>query len=112
MSPGDTGLYTITDSCDVAIETIQDFYSNYHSIRFVGDRLTIRMHTGPTDAQLATLNDRYAHLCSSGGIERTAPSRVERRDDDHLDLDRIALHHTRRGFSDLIAMIGDINSWV
>ncbi|WP_040495711.1 LOG family protein, partial [Ilumatobacter nonamiensis] len=104
VSPGDTRLYTITDSCDEACRIIERFYSNYHSIRFVGDRLVIRLRKGPTDDQLAELNDGYAHLLASGGIERADATRVERRDDDHVDLDRLSLDFTRHGYSDLIKM--------
>ncbi|BAN02945.1 LOG family protein [Ilumatobacter coccineus] len=112
VSPDDTGLYTITDSADVACEIIERFYSNYHSIRFVGDRLVVRMQQGPTDAQLDDVNDRFAHLLASGRIERSGPSKLEQREDDELELDRLAFDFTKHGYGDLIAMIGDINSWV
>ncbi|MGA9275439.1 TIGR00730 family Rossman fold protein [Ilumatobacter sp.] len=112
VSPRDTGLYTITDSCADACRIIEDFYANYHSIRFVGNRLIIRLRTGPTDGQLALLNERYSHLCTAGGIERSDATRAERRDDDHLELDRLALEFTHHGYSDLIALIRELNSWV
>lgn len=112
VSPDDTGLYSITDSCDEACRLIERFYSNYRSIRFVGDRLIMRIQHGPSDAQLSDLNDRYAHLLASGRIERTEASKIERRNDDELDLDRIAFDFTKHGYGDLIAMIGDINSWI
>ena len=112
VSPGDTGLYRITDSCEEACSIIEGFYSNYRSLRFVGDRMVLRLRQGPSDEQLAELNGRFGHLCASGEIERTEPSRVERRDEDHLDLDRIAFDFTKHGYGDVIAMIGDINSWV
>jgi uncharacterized protein (TIGR00730 family) len=111
VSAGDTGLYSITSSCDQAYRIIEHFYSNYHSIRFVGSRLVIRMHRGPDDSQLTSLNERFAHLCASGVIERAAPTRAERRDGDHLELDRIALDFNTRGYGDLISLIGDINGW-
>ncbi len=112
VSPGDTGLYRITDSSAEACAIIQGFYANYRSLRFVGDRLVLRVERGPTDVQLADLNERFGHLCASGSIERTGPSRVERRDEDDLDLDRIALDFTKHGYGDVIAMIAQINSWV
>ena len=111
VSPDDTGLYSITDSCAEAVRVIEHFYSNYHSIRFVGDRLVVRMHRGPTADQLADLAERYSHLCASGVIERTTASRAEQRDDDHVSLDRIAFDFTKHGYAELIAMIGAINDW-
>ena len=53
-SPPDRSLYCITDSTDeVAVREIERFYANYHCVRYIGDELVIRMHHGPTDAQLA-----------------------------------------------------------
>ncbi len=112
VSPGDTGLYRITDSSEEACSIIETFYSNYRSLRFVGDRLVLRMQQGPTDEQLAGLNERFGHLCATGVIERAEPSRVERRDDDRLDLDRVAFDFTKHGYGDVISMISEINSWV
>ena len=111
MSPDDTGLYTITNSCDKACKIIEHFYSNYHSIRFVGERLVVRLQRRPDDAQLADLNEHFAHLVSSGSIERAEPTQAERRDDDHLDLARIGLKFDKHGFGDLIALIGRVNGW-
>ncbi len=112
VSENDRNLYSITDSCDDACAIIEGFYANYHSIRFVGDRLVVRIHQAPTDEQLVALNDHYAHLVASGAIERSEPTRAERRDDDHLELARLSFDFTKHGYGDLIAMIGEINSWV
>ena len=112
VSPGDTGLYRITDSATEACSIIETFYANYRSLRFVGDQMVLRLAQGPTDEQLAALNDRFGHLCASGSIERAEPSRVERREDDALQLDRIALDFTKHGYGDVIAMIADINAWI
>jgi uncharacterized protein (TIGR00730 family) len=112
VSPNDVDLYTITSSCDEAARIIADFYANYDSIRYVGDQLILRMRQGPTDEQLVELNDRFGHLVSRGRIERVEPFKIERRDDDKVDLDRIAFVFAKRGFSDLIAMIRVLNGYV
>ncbi len=112
VSANDVDLYTITSSCDEATAIIDGFYANYHSIRYVGDVLVMRLRQGPTDEQLAELNDRFAHLAKSGRIERTEPFKVERRDDDRVDLDRISFTFAKRGYSDLVAMIRMINGFV
>jgi len=112
VSANDRSLYTITDSCNVACEVIERFYSNYDSIRFVGDRLVIRLRQAPSDEQLASLNERYGHLVASGSIQRSEATRAERRDGDKLDLERISFDFTKHGYGDLISMIGDINAWL
>ena len=111
VSSNDVGLYTITNDCDEAARVIEEFYANYDSIRFVGDRLVIRMRQGPTDTQLAELNEQFGHLVSSGSIDRAEPFKIERRDDDKVDLDRISFVFAKRGYSDLVAMIRVLNTY-
>jgi len=112
VSANDVDLYTITNDCDEAARIIESFYANYDSIRFVGDHLVIRVRQGPTDAQLAELNEQFGHLAASGTIERAEPFKIERRDDDKLDLDRISFDFAKRGYSDLVAMIRELNTYV
>ena len=112
VSPGDTGLYSITDSSEEACSIIEGFYANYRSLRFVGDRMVLRIVRSPSDEQLAGLNERFAHLCATGSIERAEASRAEHRDEDALDLNRLALNFTKHGYGDVLAMIAEINSWV
>ena len=111
VSANDVDLYTITNSCDEAAGIIDGFYANYDSLRFVGDHLVIRMKHGPDDEQLEALNERFGHLVSSGRIVRAEPFKVERRDDDRLDLDRISFMFAKRGYSDLVAMIRALNTY-
>jgi hypothetical protein len=111
VSAEDVGLYSITDSHAEACRIIERFYANYHSIRFVGERLVVRMRAGPTDSQLRELNDRFAHLVSSGSIERTGPFKVEVRDDDALGCDRISFVFSKRGYGSLIELIRTLNEW-
>jgi len=112
VSATDTALYKITDSCDEALDEITRFYANYHSVRSVGDDLIIRLRQAPTDQQLAVLNDQFAHLVKSGTIRRTEPYTIERRHDDHLELERIAFTFKRRGYAELRAMIDMLNTYV
>jgi hypothetical protein len=112
VSANDVDLYSITSDCDEAARIIERFYANYDSLRFVGDRLVLRMRRGPSDEQLAELNERFGHLVSNGSIERVQPYKIERRDDDRLELDRIAFTFAKRGYSDLVAMIRVLNSYV
>lgn len=112
VSANDVDLYTITNDVDEAARIIGSFYANYDSIRFVGDNVVVRMQQGPTDAQLAALNERFGHLASKGSIERSEPFKVERRDDDKVDLDRVTFLFAKRGYSDLVAMIREVNTYV
>jgi uncharacterized protein (TIGR00730 family) len=109
VSPVDRSLYHITDSSDSAVEEIERFYSNYHSVRIVGDDLVFRMRRGPSDTQLAELNARFAHLATDGAIRRVEPYGIERRQNDHVDLERIAFGFDRHGYAPVRGVIDAIN---
>ncbi len=110
VSPSDTALYKVTDSCDEAVAEITDFYSNYHSIRSVGDDLIIRLRQAPDDAQLVVLNRDFSHLVKSGRIRRTEPYGVEKRQNDQLELDRIVMTFDTHGFAQLRGLIDALNA--
>jgi uncharacterized protein (TIGR00730 family) len=90
-SPTDSAFYRVTDDISVAVEEILGFYRNYHSRRFVGPIMVIRLRIDPSDAELASLNEDFADIASPRGIWRTEPLGPERSDRDHLELPRLAL---------------------
>ncbi|MFZ0170903.1 MAG: TIGR00730 family Rossman fold protein [Acidimicrobiales bacterium] len=90
-SPTDAAFYRITDDVSVAVEEILGFYRNYHSRRFVGATMVIRLRTAPSDAEMEVLNTEFSDICSQKGIWRTAPLGPERSDREYLELPRIAL---------------------
>ncbi len=112
MAPADRSLYFITDSCEDATAHIMRFYANYHSIRYVGDNLVLRLLHSPTDAQLADLNDRFGHLVARGRIERSKPFDIERRHDDHVELPRLRFVFRGHRSGDLRALIDAVNGFV
>ena len=112
VSPADRRLYLVTNSCDEAAAEIDRFYANYHSIRYVGDHLVLRLRQPPTDAQLAELNEKFAQLVARGHIERTGPFDIERRHDDHVELPRIRMIFRKHRSGDLRALIDAVNTFV
>ncbi|MEI6400549.1 MAG: TIGR00730 family Rossman fold protein [Actinomycetota bacterium] len=112
VSVPDTGLYSITESSDAAVDEILRFYANFDSIRYIGELLVVRVQHAPTEAQLEVLNERFGHLCRVGHIERVAPHEREIAEHDAADLPRIGLRFTRHGYGDLRAMIDLLNSFV
>ncbi len=111
VTEGDTQLYLVTNSCDEAAAEIDRFYRNYHSIRYVGDQVIIRLQHRLTDDQLAELNDRFGYLVARGRMERSGPMEIERRHDDHVDLPRLRFAFSRHRSGDLRALIDVLNSF-
>ena len=96
ISATDFELFTITNSVEEAVEEITGFYRNYHSLRWGGDTLVLRMLRAPSDEQLAILNQEFGKYAGESGITASAPLPAEVADHDHLDLARIALQFNRR----------------
>ena len=110
ISPDDLDRVLITDSVDAAVAEITGFWRNYDSLRWVGDRLVLRLREPVTDAQLADLNARFGGFCASGAIERTEPLAPERADHDRVDLPRLMLRLDQRSVGSLYRLIGAINA--
>ncbi len=112
IAPEDMSLFMLTSDADDAVEHILNFYSNYHSQRYVGGRLVLRIHTGPDDKTLAELNEEFADLLASGSINRTEPSPAETKDKDALECERLSLNFDRRSYGRLRQLIDRLNSLV
>ena len=113
ISPADDVLYKITDSAEEAAQEILHFYRNYHSRRFVGQDLVMRLRSAPTEAELEKLSDDFTDICVSGRITLTQPSKSEIAGDDELDKARIKfnfdrMHHGR--LRQLIDAVNDLES--
>lgn len=105
----DRSLYVTTNDAKVAAAEVTRFYSNYHSMRFVGSRLVIRTNHEIDDNALQSLNERFGHLCEGGVIERGQPLAAEIRDDDNVGLPRLVMRFDRKSFGELRLLIDEVN---
>jgi uncharacterized protein (TIGR00730 family) len=110
VSPDDHRLYRVTADVDEAAQELLGFYRNYHSCRWVGDLLVVRLLREPTGRELTALNHEFSDIVTSGVIRRTKPLGPERSSDDHLELARIALRFDRVQYGRLRAMIDRLNT--
>ena len=102
----DTALYYHAKDPHDAVRHVLDFYRNYHSSRYVGDDLVIRVRRRLEDGNLEILNQEFSGLVKSGQIRQSGPLEQE---DDHLDYPRIIFTHTRRDFGMVRKLIDRIN---
>ena len=70
ISQDDLSLYRIVRSPDEAAAWIASYYSTYHSMRQVGNRLVIRLERELSDAQVVQLNEKFRDLIASGKISK------------------------------------------
>jgi uncharacterized protein (TIGR00730 family) len=111
VSGADTSLFFITNDIQEAVSEIRTFYTNYHSLRYVGKSLIIRLQHFITDEQLELINKEFHYLCTEGSIERTVSHKVEIRDNDHTELARIKFSFTKVEYGDLRRLINRLNSF-
>jgi uncharacterized protein (TIGR00730 family) len=112
VSPEDRSLYVITSDVDEAASELLGFYRNYHSCRWVGDLLVIRLRMAPTRAQLTVVNERFSDIVASGSIRPTKPLGPERTSSDHVELPRVALRFDRIHYGRLRQLIDALNELV
>lgn len=111
ISASDVSLYKITDNIGEAVEEVVGFYRNYHSIRFVNNRLFLRIHRRIPDADFGAIARDLAHLATDGVIEQGSATEEEQRDNDFVDLHRISLDYAAKGFADLRPLIDAVNRY-
>jgi hypothetical protein len=107
VSPEDTALFKVTNTMEEASAEILGFYRNFHSIRWVGDLLVLRVQVAPSKAELADLNRRFADIVLRGAIRTAAPFPPER--NDHPELPRLAFRFDRFHYARLRQLIDAIN---
>ncbi|PSN11146.1 cytochrome D ubiquinol oxidase subunit II [filamentous cyanobacterium CCT1] len=108
ISPDDPSLYTITDNVDDACHAISSFYRVYHSCRYAGDRLIIRLKCDLSDAAVDLLNDEFSDILAKGRIEKTA-ALPEEHSDETAPLPRLVMHFNHRDFGKLHQLIWRLN---
>ncbi len=109
ISPSDLSLFKVTDNADEAVEEVVSFYSVYNSMRFIRDRLVLRLHSEPNDELVERLNDEFGDLVESGRIEKSEVHRLEA-DDEHLkDLPRLSFVFNRKAVGRLRQMVNVLN---
>lgn len=107
ISPEDVNLYYIAKNPRDAIDHILRFYKRFHSYRYVKDTVVIRIRAPLRDNQIQELNTEFPVLFKEGALESVPPFPEET---DHLDLPRIAFHHTRRDLGTLRALFDRLNA--
>jgi uncharacterized protein (TIGR00730 family) len=108
ISPDDPSLYTITEDIDVACKAISSFYQVYHSSRYVGNKLVLRLKSDLSEAAVEQLNDRFSDILVSGKIVKSKALPQEAQDES-FDLPRLLLYFNQRDLGRLYQLIAAIN---
>ena len=107
---GDLHLYHRTADVAEAVDHIRMFYRRYHSLRYVGEQLIVRLTEDLSEAQIELLNSEFADMLTPGGTIRPVPALTEEQADTAIrHLPRLRIDFDRRQFHRLRRMIDRIN---
>ena len=109
ISPADEHLYKITDSVEETVDELMTFYRTYHSMRYVHDRLVLRLKRRLSDDHVERLNDRFADILASGNIQQRDALPEEAGEPELSELPRLVMHFNRRSLGRLRELIDDVN---
>ena len=113
VSAEDESLFSITDDVEEARREIQNFYSCYHSSRYVdhGQTLVLRLNQSLSEASIKSLNEEFQDIVREGSLEACDPYQEERDEPELMEFPRLCLSFNRRNFGRLRQLIDRINEF-
>jgi uncharacterized protein (TIGR00730 family) len=112
ISGEDFSLFSITRDPVEAVQVIDDFYRNYHSLRFVKNKLVIRLNKVLDSDHLHILTNEFSEILIPGGkMSLCSPLPEENDQPDLKHLPRLAIEFNRRSYGLLKSVIRRINSF-
>ena len=94
---------------DEAVEHVLHFYSNFHSYRWLGPRIIMRLQKPLPATKLADMNKQFADVLLVGGFENSAALPEERSEPEIADLPRLIFTPHKRNFARLRKVIDVVN---
>lgn len=110
ISPEDLSLYKIVTSAEEAAEEIRTFYRRFHSIRYVGRQLVMRLTEAISPDQIAALHERFGDLLAEGTFDLRGYLPEELDEPDLTGLPRLTFISNRRSASRLRQLINHLNT--
>lgn len=110
ISDSDLCLIEQVDSVDDAVGRINRFYSRYHSIRYIGEKMVLRLKSPLSQNRIAALNADFADMLSPGGeIRLSDPLAEESGETEIRHLPRLVIDFNRKHYGRLKQLIDAIN---
>ena len=105
----DFHFFKIVRDVDEAVREILQFYKNYHSSRWVGEQLVIRICRRLSNDAVAELNKKFGDLIREGEIVQGNALRQEKNEPEIWSLPRLILTPYRDKFGRFRQLIDAIN---
>jgi uncharacterized protein (TIGR00730 family) len=109
IAPADLNLYRITTSVDEAVNEILTFYRVYHSMRYVGPDLVLRLNHTLENTLLERIRAEFADIVVAGTFTMTPALPAEANDVAVAHLPRLRFRFDRRSLGRLRMLVNLIN---
>lgn len=109
ISAEDLSLYKVTDQLDAAVHEIISFYRNYHSMRYVRNKLVLRVKQAPDERFLSEIQNAFGDILADGVFRVTGPLPEEREERELVHLARLVFRFNRRNLGRLRELIDALN---
>ena len=108
ISPEDMDFFRVVDSVEEAAREVEGFYRVFHSHRYVGENLVIRLRHSLPPAVVAEISLRFSDILK--GPADQVPQALEGERGEFQDLPRLVLPFNRSGFARLRQLINFANA--
>ncbi len=112
ISASDFYLFERVDSPSAALRSIDRFYSRYHSLRYIGKQVAIRLTSSIKPESVEALKNQFQDILTlQGSIYLSGPLPEEEDEPEIADLPRLIVDFNRKDFGTLRRLIDAINSY-
>lgn len=109
IAHSDRNLYRVVNTPKDALDHIELFYKNYHSMRFVKEKLVLRLKTKLTEPVLKELNQKFSVLTNQEEMVQCGPLPEESNEPELKALTRLVVPFEKQDYGLLRALIDFIN---
>jgi len=112
VAPEDLSLFTLLNDEEAAVSLITSFYRRYHSMRYVGDLVVMRLRNPLGDDSVQMLNREFTDCLMPGGSFKIRDALPEEQDEPELtELPRLIFPFNKESFARLKAIIERVNTF-
>ncbi len=109
ISPEDLSLFRITDDAEEAVREVLGFYRVFHSMRYVGKELVVRLSRPLPGDALSRIREEYSDILASGSFRMGTNLPDEENEPFLAGLPRLIFRFNRKNFGRLRMLVDHLN---
>jgi uncharacterized protein (TIGR00730 family) len=110
INESDLHLFELVEDLDMAVEKINRFYFRYHSLRYIDDKVVLRLTTPLSYDRISDLKASFSDIMIVGGdLSLSGPLPAEEDEPEFNHLPRLVVDFNRKSFARLKQLIDAVN---